>query len=67
MSRIDEVMNKLNKSVGADIIKKGTERTHYKKIPFTSCKLNAMTYGGVARGKILEICGRENGGNQASD
>lgn len=62
MSRIDEVMNKLNKSVGADIIKKGTERTHYKKIPFTSCKLNAMTYGGVARGKILEICGRENGG-----
>ena len=46
----------------SDIIKKGTERTHYKKIPFTSCKLNAMTYGGVARGKILEICGRENGG-----
>ena len=52
MSRIDEVMNKLNKSVGADIIKKGTERTHYKKIPFTSCKLNSITYGRVARGKI---------------
>ena len=62
MSRLDDVMNKLNKSMGAEIIKKGTERTRYSKIPFTSPKLNAMTYGGVARGKILEICGSENGG-----
>lgn len=62
MSRLDDVINKLNKSVGAEIIQRGTSRLTYSKIPFTSPKLNAMTYGGIARGKILEICGVENGG-----
>ena len=62
MGRLDEVINKLNKSAGADIIQKGTSRLTYQKIPFSSPKLNAMTYGGIARGKVIEICGRENGG-----
>ena len=62
MNRLDDVINKMNKSLGTEIIRKGTERTRYQKIPFSSPKLNAMTYGGIARGKILEICGSENGG-----
>lgn len=62
MSKLDDVITKLNKSVGVDIIRKGTKHTNYKKIPFTSPKLNHMTFGGIVRGKILEIFGAESGG-----
>lgn len=62
MGRLDEVINKLNKGLGEEIIKKGIARTQYVKIPFTSPRMNYMTYGGIARGKVLEICGMEGGG-----
>ena len=57
MGRLDEVINKLNKGLGEEIIKKGIARTQYVKIPFTSPRMNYMTYGGIARGKVLELCG----------
>lgn len=62
MGRLDEVINKLNKSLGEEIIKRGIMRTTYAKIPFSSPRMNYMTYGGIARGKVLEICGMEGGG-----
>jgi len=62
MSKLDEIVKEVNKEWKEDIASKGIHRIKTKKIPFTSPRLNYMLYGGLARGRLHEFCGDENGG-----
>ena len=62
MSQLDELVKSINREWKEDIAAKGIKRIDFKKIPFTSPRLNYMLYGGLPRGKIIEFAGQENGG-----
>ena len=62
MSKLDEICANINKEWKEDIAARGIRRTIAKKIPFTSPRLNYMTYGGLARGRLIEFAGEEHGG-----
>lgn len=61
-SKMDELMKSLNKEFKEDILHKGIADYDYKRIPFTSPRLNYMTYGGLPMGKLTEFFGEEHGG-----
>ena len=62
MSQLDEIMKNLNKKFNDDILHKGISTFDYQRIPFTSPRLNYMTYGGLPMGKLIEFYGEEHGG-----
>ena len=62
MSKLDTLVNNINKDWKEDIAARGIHRIQTNKIPFTSPRLNYMFYGGLPRGKIIEFAGEENGG-----
>ena len=63
MSSIDELMKKMNKESGGIVVKYGVpDFSGFKRIPFTSPRLNYMTYGGLPVGKLIEFSGEEHGG-----
>lgn len=62
MSQLDKLVASINKEWKEEIAAKGIKRIETKKIPFTSPRLNYMTYGGLPRGRIIEFAGEENGG-----
>lgn len=45
-------IKKVNKQYGSDIVQFGVEEKDLDLIPFTSLRLNYMSYGGVPRGSI---------------
>lgn len=59
---LDEIMKDINKEWGGDIIHYGVSQTEYKRIPFTSPRLNYITHGGIPRGRLTEFFGDEGGG-----
>lgn len=62
MRKLDALCSQVNKEWKEDIAAKGIKRVTTKKIPFTSPRLNYMTYGGLPRGRIIEFAGEENSG-----
>ena len=62
MSKLDALVNQINKDWKEDIAARGIKHITTKKIPFTSPRLNYMLYGGLPRGRIIEFAGEENGG-----
>lgn len=62
MSKLDALVQEINKQWKEDIAARGVHRIHTEKIPFTSPRLNYMLYGGLPRGRLIEFCGDENGG-----
>lgn len=62
MSKLNNLIKEINKKYKLEIITKGVQRFNTEKIPFTSLRANYMTYGGIARGKLIEFAGEENGG-----
>ena len=65
MSNVNEIMKSLNKKFGDDFIHRGIAKFDYQRIPFTSPRLNYMTYGGLPMGKLIEFYG-ENGGGKTT-
>lgn len=61
-TKLDELVKTINKEWKEDIAARGVHRIHTEKIPFTSPRLNYMTYGGLPRGRLIEFAGEENGG-----
>lgn len=61
MSQLDVVIKNLTKQYG-DIIETGIEKVDYDRIPFSSPRLNYMTYGGLPVGHIYEFSGPEGSG-----
>ena len=60
--QIDELMKDLNKSFKSELVHKGIAQYDYERIPFTSPRLNYMTFGGIPKGKLIEFYGAEHGG-----
>lgn len=57
-----EWMKKVNKQYGSDIVQLGAEEKELDLIPFTSLRLNYMSYGGCPRGRFIECYGEESSG-----
>ena len=62
MSQLDIICSNLNKKFGGELIRKGATFENLPKIPFSSPRLNHMTYGGFPRGYMAEFYGDGGGG-----
>lgn len=61
-AKLDELIKTINKSAKETIITQGLSEFDYKRIPFTSPRMNYCTFGGIPIGKITEFYGEEHGG-----
>lgn len=59
---INDIINSMNKAAKEEVVKIGIDETHYKRIPFTSPRMNYCTFGGLPMGKLIEFFGEEHGG-----
>lgn len=60
--KLDEIMKNTNKKFKEEIITQGLSDFNYKRIPFTSPRMNYCSFGGIPVGKITEFYGEEHGG-----
>lgn len=60
--KLDEIMKQANKRFKEEIITQGLSDFSYRRIPFTSPRMNYCTFGGIPIGKITEFYGEEHGG-----
>ena len=61
-TKLDELMKKVNKDVKEEAFTVGMPIYEYEKVPFTSPKMNFVTYGGLPLGRLVEFFGEEGGG-----
>lgn len=61
-SKLDEIMKRVNKDIKEEAFTKGMPEYEYERIPFTSPKMNYITYGGLPLGRLIEFYGEEGGG-----
>ena len=59
---MSQIMKSLNKEFGSELLHLGLSSYDYTRIPFTSPRLNYVTYGGIPQGKLIEFYGAEHGG-----
>ena len=64
--QLDALIADINKKQKEEIITKGMSDYDYKRIPFTSPRMNYCTFGGLPIGKITEFYGEEHGGKTTS-
>ena len=57
-----QIMAETNKAWDGDILHTGVSEYEYERIPFTSPRLNYITFGGLPKGKLIEFYGEEHGG-----
>ncbi len=62
MGNLDLIIKNLNKKMKVGNIQLGVDFQDVQKIPFSSCRLNYMTYGGIPLGRISEFYGSDGGG-----
>lgn len=62
MSNLDLIIKDLNKKMKVGNIQLGVDFQEVLKIPFSSCRLNYMTYGGIPVGRIAEFYGADGSG-----
>lgn len=60
--KLDEVIKNVNKTAKDEILSKGLSAYDYERIPFTSPRMNYMTFGGIAEGRLIEFFGENHGG-----
>lgn len=66
MSNLDSVIKDLNKKFKSNLINEGVVYEKVSRIPFSSPRLNYMTYGGLPVGRIIEFAGEEGGGKTST-
>lgn len=59
---LDLIVKDLNKKMKVGAISLGVAFQEVQKIPFSSCRLNYMTYGGIPIGRIAEFFGTDGSG-----
>ena len=62
LSMFDKAVQGLQKQFGEDVFETGKSETSYDRIPFSSPRLNYMTFGGIPTGIIVEFSGPEGSG-----
>lgn len=55
-------MREVNKKFKSQVCQRGLKFDQVTRIPFSSPRLNYMTYGGIPVGRIVEFAGEEGGG-----
>lgn len=65
-SKLDELIKEVNKQAKEEIMTVGLGDFSYKRIPFTSPRMNYCTFGGLPVGKLIEFYGEEHGGKTTS-
>lgn len=60
--KLDSIVSAVNKKFKEEIVTQGLGEFSYKRIPFTSPRMNYCTFGGIPVGKITEFYGEEHGG-----
>ena len=66
MSRLDVLAKEIGKKFGENTIGYGVKQDEYDKIRFSSPRLNYMSFGGLATGRIYEFAGPEGSGKTTS-
>lgn len=61
-AKLREIMKKVNKDTKEDSFVVGIPKYDYERVPFTSPKMNFITYGGLPLGRLIEFFGEEGGG-----
>lgn len=61
-SKLDAIIKEVNKKAKEEIMSVGLNSYNYRRIPFTSPRMNYCTYGGIPIGKVSEFYGEEHGG-----
>lgn len=61
-TNLDDIIKKINKEAGSDIVGYGIPKKDYTRITFTSPRMNYCTYGGLPTGRLIEFYGEEHGG-----
>ena len=61
-SELETIIKDLNKKMKVGCIQVGVEFRDTEKIPFSSPRLNYMTYGGLPRGRAAEFAGPDGSG-----
>ncbi len=59
---LESIVKDLNKKMKVGNISLGVDFQEVPKIPFSSCRLNYMTYGGIPVGRIAEFYGSDGSG-----
>lgn len=62
MDELESVIKSLNKKLKIGSIQIGVEHKDVEKIPFSSYRLNYMTYGGLPLGRVAEFFGADGSG-----
>ena len=62
MSELDALLKETTKKFGVDAVEVGVSKNDYEKIPFSSPRLNYMTFGGLPLGHVIEFSGPEGSG-----
>jgi RecA/RadA recombinase len=62
MSELNNIIKGLNKKFKTGNIQVGVEFQDIEKVPFSSCRLNYMTYGGIPIGRLAEFSGADGSG-----
>lgn len=62
IGKFEQLCKDFNKKFKGELIHKGVSEYSYKRIPFTSPRINYITYGGIPEGKLIEFYGEEHGG-----
>lgn len=66
MSKLDNLIKEFNKSSSETVVSVGLPTYEFKRIPFTSPRMNYCTFGGLPVGKLIEFYGEEHGGKTTS-
>lgn len=64
--KLDALVKDINKGFKEELVHKGLAEYDYERIPFTSPRLNWMTFGGLPMGKLIEFYGVEHSGKTSS-
>lgn len=62
MGKVEDVIKSFNKKHKEELVHQGVAQYDYDRIPFTSPRLNYMSFGGIIVGKLTEFYGEEHGG-----
>ena len=62
MTSLAELIKSVNKKANQEIVTVGLPHYEFKRIPFTSPRMNYCTFGGLPEGKLIEFYGEEHGG-----
>lgn len=61
-TKMDEIISAMNKKCKEQVVTQGLSSYDYKRIPFTSPRMNYCTFGGLPVGKLIEFSGEEHSG-----